>query len=58
MLRGPLTAVIALAIITPAFGQQAPRHPKYPRWITSYEAGRAVAKESGKPMFVVLRCEP
>jgi hypothetical protein len=38
--------------------QEPPRHAKYPRWITNYEAARVAARASGKPMFVVLRCEP
>jgi hypothetical protein len=49
---------IFAAIPLSAAAQQPPRHPKYPQWITNYEAGRALAKTSGKPMFVVLRCEP
>lgn len=35
-----------------------PRHARYPKWITSYEAARAAATKEGKPMLVVLRCEP
>jgi hypothetical protein len=27
-------------------------------WLTSYEAGRALARQTGKPLFVVFRCEP
>ena len=26
-------------------------------WIFDYEKGKQLAKESGKPMFVVFRCE-
>lgn len=27
------------------------------RWVYNYEEGKRLARESGKPMFVVLRCE-
>ena len=27
-------------------------------WLTSYEAARAEAKRTGKPLMVVFRCEP
>lgn len=54
------TALIGLFLTTTvAFAQDgAPRHPKYPRWITSYPAARKVAEDAGKPLLVVLRCEP
>jgi hypothetical protein len=26
-------------------------------WLTNYEAARAAARQAGKPLFVVLRCE-
>lgn len=27
-------------------------------WTNSYEAGKALAKKTGKPIFLVFRCEP
>jgi len=27
-----------------------------PRWLEDYEQARALARRSGKPMFVVFRC--
>jgi hypothetical protein len=51
-----LAGMAGVLFASSAAGQ--PRHPKYPRWISDYEAGRAAAKASGKPMLVVLRCEP
>jgi hypothetical protein len=49
-------AVVILAGVVAA--EEPPRHPRYPRWITSYEAARALARATGKPLFIVLRCEP
>ena len=28
-----------------------------PRWLSDWEEGRKVARESGRPLFVVFRCE-
>lgn len=58
MPRGTLVTLIALTFLPSVQAQQPPRHPKYPRWISSYEAARTVAKDSGKPIFLVFRCEP
>jgi hypothetical protein len=27
-------------------------------WLKDYEEGRRLARETGKPLFVVFRCEP
>jgi hypothetical protein len=35
-------------------GQNAPRYG----WHNSWESARAEAKKTGKPIFVVFRCEP
>jgi hypothetical protein len=51
--------VILLGIIvTMSVMAAEPRHPKYRDWISDYDAGRALAVKTGKPMLVVLRCEP
>jgi hypothetical protein len=54
-------AVLALGAVTLAEATAAP--PLSPvannqGWFTSYEAARAAARQSGKPLFVVFRCEP
>ena len=46
--------LVALVIAAPAFGQKG----KATGWHTDYAAARAEAKRTGKPLFVVLRCEP
>lgn len=53
-----LLACLSLLVINSTHAQQPPRHAKYPRWITSYDAARGVARAEAKPLFVVLRCEP
>ena len=27
-------------------------------WLTDYQAARKLARETGKPLFVVFRCQP
>ena len=27
-------------------------------WLTDYQAAKKIARESGKPLFVVFRCQP
>jgi hypothetical protein len=41
-------------IVTTAAAQEAKR----PRWHRDYAAARAEARRTGKPLFVVFRCEP
>ena len=31
--------------------------PDGQRWLNNWEEGRKIARESGKPLFVVFRCE-
>jgi hypothetical protein len=31
--------------------------PAAPRWLSDYEQARKAARESGRPIFVVFRCE-
>lgn len=48
---------IAAGMDGPARGQEM-RDPQYPRWFANYEAARAEARRSGRPMFLVFRCVP
>jgi hypothetical protein len=56
------TAVLALGSLVlaaaPAFGQF--RDPQAARfgWVASLEEGKARARQTGKPLMVVLRCQP
>jgi hypothetical protein len=59
MNRCLLSCVIGLTLMSCAAAQDGgPRHPKFPRWITDYQSARKMARETGKPLFIVLRCEP
>ena len=59
MPRCLLPCVVGLAFIPGAPAQdRLPRHAKFPKWITDYEAARKLARADGKPLLVVLRCEP
>jgi hypothetical protein len=49
-------AFVALIVAAPAFAQR--KAPAATGWHTDYAAARAEAKRSGKPLFVVFRCEP
>lgn len=55
-------AVTALAVVGSAECQgQSPvlqAALKKNGWHTSYEAARTAARQSGKPMLVVFRCQP
>jgi hypothetical protein len=51
---------LAIALLSLAFAPLAsPQEPPVPtvRWHTDYETARTEANRSGKPLFVVFRCE-
>ena len=48
--------LVALLVATPALAQR--KAPQAAGWHTDYAAARAEARRSGKPLFVVFRCEP
>jgi hypothetical protein len=41
----------------PGFGRGDPQAGRY-GWLSSLEAGKSQARQSGKPLMVVLRCVP
>lgn len=54
-LIGGVVGLAALALVgTSADGQPA----KKGNWFLKYDEARAEAKKSGKPMFIVFRCQP
>ena len=56
-----LTAGVAgCALVALLHGQaQGPRRNVGPNgWYTSYYEARAVARQTGKPLMVVFRCQP
>jgi hypothetical protein len=48
--------LVSLLLAVPAIAQR--NNPRASGWHTDYAAARAEAKRSGKPLFVVFRCEP
>jgi hypothetical protein len=38
-------------------GRMAASEDAAPRWLSDWEEGRKAARESGKPLFVVFRCQ-
>ena len=55
-LRMRSAVLIVLVLASPAFAQR--KAPSATGWHTDYAAARAEAKRTGKPLFVVFRCEP
>lgn len=53
-----LAGLVLLAL--PGAADAQPRKTDAARfgWLTDYAAARAEAKRSGKPIFLVFRCEP
>jgi hypothetical protein len=47
---------VTLVLAAPVLAQRG--NPKAAGWHTEYAAARAEAKRTGKPLFVVFRCEP
>jgi hypothetical protein len=59
MQRCLFSCVVGMIVVSGLPGQdRLPRHAKFPKWITDYEAAKKLARADGKPLFVVLRCEP
>jgi hypothetical protein len=48
--------LVSLLLAAPAFAQRV--NPKATGWYSDYAAARAEARRTGKPLFVVFRCEP
>ncbi len=59
-MRSYCMAALLTAIPWTTGAAQSPLGPalKEHGWFTSYEAARAEAKRTGKPLMVVFRCEP
>jgi hypothetical protein len=48
--------LVSLLVAAPVFAQRG--YPNATGWHTDYAAARAEARRTGKPLFVVFRCEP
>jgi hypothetical protein len=60
MNKWSVAAAVALTCAALHSSAKDPIEPvlKAKGWFTAYEAARAEARRSGKPLFVVFRCQP
>jgi hypothetical protein len=54
--RTGLTSVAALLLAGAVAGRNESPVREAPTWLTDYDQAREVARQSGKPLFVVFRC--
>lgn len=53
---GLLAAVGLPAVVgSSLMGGPAQNNPEVPKWLSDYEAARTVARDTGKPLFVIFR---
>ena len=52
---GGLMAISHLALMITGGMPLTADAPQEPAWLTDYQAARATARQSGKPLFVVFR---
>jgi hypothetical protein len=57
-LTGSAFGLTLLVFGSEATGQRPEETAKQAGWFTDYQAARAAARASGKPLFVVFRCQP
>ncbi len=52
-------ALIGLAGVSVTAGEKIPPQPVDGKiqWVYDYDEGQRLAKETGKPLFVIFRCE-
>jgi hypothetical protein len=61
MKRWPVSSALGLVLLAMAGrgdGQLLVQAARSAGWFTDYQAARAAARSSGKPLFVVFRCQP
>lgn len=60
MSRWAVAGALALAAagLPGGAGESVNQALKAKGWFTAYEAARAEARRTGKPLFVVFRCQP
>ncbi len=53
-----LTSILGLCCLAGGgAAAETAKKPNAPRWLSDFEEGRKAARASGKPLFVVFRCE-
>jgi hypothetical protein len=60
MRRYVFIAIIAVITTNPAFAQNSAASKIAPQkgWLNDFNAAKAQAQKTGKPMMVVFRCDP
>ena len=57
-LTGSVFGLAFLAAGDRAAGQPAGQRALKSGWLTDYQAAKAIARASARPLFVVFRCQP
>ncbi len=56
-IRGWLAVSILFLFCVGNLGRADGSKQDAPRWLSDWEQGRKAARDSGKPLFVVFRCQ-
>jgi hypothetical protein len=56
-MRTALPLGLAVLLGSPAFAQDARPVDGKITWLSNYEEGKKQARQTGKPLFIVFRCE-
>jgi hypothetical protein len=55
---GSVLGLTYLTVHGGSAGQPPVQTAKHDSWFTDYQAAQAAARSTGKPLFVVFRCQP
>ena len=60
MNRFVYSAVLGMTLTTVGLAQNSPTSKIAPQkgWLSDFNAGKALAQKTGKPLMVVFRCDP
>jgi hypothetical protein len=53
-----ISGALTLALFTTSNAQPVAELAQKKGWLTDYAAAKATARQSGKPLMVVFRCQP
>ncbi len=55
---GMISLLAAAAVLAVSGSARAQLYPAQYGWLDSLSQGKALARQTGKPLFVVFRCQP